>query len=103
MDNMDATTERPVIATTTRTVKRRGPRLSRADRTPLGLWFWGKVWTLVAWCELRDDFRTFRIDRIARVVTSGRSFKPERGKQLADFYRRMERQEPGRAAEGNRS
>lgn len=40
IDNMDATTERPVIATTTRTVKRRGPRLSRADRTPLGLWFW---------------------------------------------------------------
>ena len=39
MDNMDATTERPVIAAT-RTVKRRGPRLSRADRTPLGLWFW---------------------------------------------------------------
>lgn len=39
IDNMDAT-ERPVIATTTRTAKRRGPRLSRADRTPLGLWFW---------------------------------------------------------------
>ena len=39
-DNMDATGEKPVIATTTRTVKRRGPRLSRADRTPLGLWFW---------------------------------------------------------------
>ena len=37
-DNMDAT-ERPVIAAT-RTTKRRGPRLSRADRTPLGLWFW---------------------------------------------------------------
>ncbi len=38
MDHMDAT-ERPVIAAP-RTVKRRGPRLSRADRTPLGLWFW---------------------------------------------------------------
>ena len=38
-DNMDAT-ERPVIAATTRSAKRRGPRLSRADRTPLGLWFW---------------------------------------------------------------
>ena len=36
---MDAA-ERPVIAATTRTAKRRGPRLSRADRTPLGLWFW---------------------------------------------------------------
>ena len=30
-----------------------------SDRTirPLGLYFWGKVWTLAAWCELRDDFR----------------------------------------------
>src|SRR3546814_15191867 len=35
-ENLDAT-ERPVIAAT-RTTKRRGPRLSRADRTPLGLW-----------------------------------------------------------------
>ncbi|MGV1682275.1 FtsW/RodA/SpoVE family cell cycle protein [Sphingopyxis sp. NJF-3] len=39
MDNMDRAGERPIIATT-RSVKRRGPRLSRADRTPLGLWFW---------------------------------------------------------------
>ncbi len=67
---------------------------------PLGLWFWGKVWTLVAWCEMRYDFRAFRIDRIARVVISGRTFKPERGKQLADFYRRVERQEPGRTCWG---
>ena len=34
---------------------------------PLGLWFWGKVWTLIAWCELRGDFRAFRIDRIAAI------------------------------------
>jgi cell division protein FtsW len=37
-DNLDAT-ERPLIAAA-RNAKRRGPRLSRADRTPLGLWFW---------------------------------------------------------------
>ncbi len=73
------------------------------DIRPLGLWFWGKVWTLVAWCEMRDDFRAFRIDRIASVVIAGRIFKPERGKQLADFYRAVERSEdygmtPDRAA-----
>ncbi len=56
---------------------------------PLGLWFWGKVWTLVAWCELRDDFRMFRLDRIARM-NGGAPFRPERGKTLADFYRTME-------------
>ena len=56
----------------------------------LGLWFWGRVWTLVAWCELRDDFRMFRIDRIEALGETGRAFKPERGKTLADFYRSME-------------
>ncbi|MFN4273466.1 MAG: helix-turn-helix transcriptional regulator [Aliihoeflea sp.] len=66
---------------------------TRRDVRPLGLWFWGKVWTLVAWCELRNDFRAFRIDRIATVEPAGRVFRPERGKQLTDFYRRMERTE----------
>lgn len=57
---------------------------------PLGLWFWGKVWTLVAWCELRDDFRTFRLDRIAELTETGDTFRSEPGKTLRDFYRRME-------------
>lgn len=30
---------------------------------PLGLFYWGRVWTLAAWCELREDYRSFRIDR----------------------------------------
>ncbi len=40
-DNIDGTTHsvNPTLVKP-RTVKRRGPRLSRADRTPLGLWFW---------------------------------------------------------------
>ena len=57
---------------------------------PLGLWFWGKVWTVVAWCELREDFRMFRLDRIAHMENGGEGFRLERGKTLADFYRLME-------------
>jgi len=26
---------------------------------PPGCFYWGKVWTLAAWCELRDGFRSF--------------------------------------------
>lgn len=53
-------------------------RTSERDVRPLGLWFWGKVWTLVAWCELRGDFRTFRIDRIAAIKPAGhRPAEPE--------------------------
>ena len=62
---------------------------------PLGLWFWGKVWTLVGWCELREDFRMFRLDRIARLEVLDDRFRPERGKTLADFYRMMETQPSG--------
>ncbi len=52
---------------------------------PLGLVFWGRVWTLVAWCELRDDFRMFRVDRVLTTAEDG-SFRHERGKTLRDFY-----------------
>jgi len=57
---------------------------------PLGLWFWGKVWTLVAWCELREDFRMFRADRITNT-TAQNTFKEERGKRLTEFYASQDR------------
>ena len=56
---------------------------------PLSLWYWGKVWTVLAWCELRNDFRLFRIDRVARILESGRSFSPEKGKTIQDFQYQM--------------
>ncbi|MBV2144748.1 YafY family transcriptional regulator [Falsochrobactrum sp. TDYN1] len=63
---------------------------SERDIRPLGLWFWGKVWTVIGWCELRDAFRTFRTDRILEANDAGRHFRAERGKTLTDFYRLME-------------
>ena len=53
---------------------------------PLGLWFWGKVWTIVAWCELRQNFRIFRLDRV-EDLKEGARFKPVPGQTLRDFYR----------------
>lgn len=58
---------------------------SRRVVRPLALWFWGTVWTLVAWCELRRDFRMFRIDRINGAEVLDR-FAPEPGQRLEDFY-----------------
>lgn len=68
-------------------------RDSTRDIRPLGLWFWGKVWTVIGWCELRNAFRTFRTDRILHASETGRNFRLERGKTLADFYRLMEQSE----------
>ncbi len=59
---------------------------------PLGCFYWGKVWTLSAWCELRGDFRGFRIDRIVSVAVLDEQFQHEDGKTLADLLRKVEAQ-----------
>ena len=61
---------------------------------PLGLWFWGRTWTLVAWCDWRADFRLFRIDRIQSLTRSG-TFRHEPGKTLATALAQMESEVPG--------
>jgi predicted DNA-binding transcriptional regulator YafY len=54
---------------------------------PLGCFFWGDVWTLAAWCESREDFRNFRVDRIQRIEVLAEHFRDEAGKTLPDLMR----------------
>lgn len=62
---------------------------------PLGLFFWGKVWTLVSFCELRLDFRSFRVDKIRQIETIGEAFLREPGRELHDFLIKVQREECG--------
>jgi len=57
---------------------------------PLGLYFWGEVWSLGAWCELRGDFRNFRVDRIVEARVTGDTYPDQAGRRLEDFVRSME-------------
>ncbi|SON53656.1 HTH domain protein [Hartmannibacter diazotrophicus] len=63
-----------------------------SERTvrPLSLAYFGPVWVLAAWCELRDNFRTFRLDRMADFAVTEEHFRQERGKTLHDFLKRPE-------------
>ncbi len=63
---------------------------------PLALYFWGGVWTLAAWCELRKDFRTFRVDRVQHADVLAEEFTPTAGRTLADYLKRA------RTGEANR-
>jgi len=56
---------------------------------PLGLSYWGAVWTLVAWCELRNDHRNFRLDRMEALEVLDETFVPEPGQTLEDFLRKV--------------
>jgi predicted DNA-binding transcriptional regulator YafY len=62
---------------------------------PLALHFWGERWTLASWCETRQDFRSFRLDRMKQLKPLEEHFAAEAGKNLAEFFRRVAREDPG--------
>jgi predicted DNA-binding transcriptional regulator YafY len=66
---------------------------SQRNIRPLGLFFWGGAWSVGAWCELRNDFRNFRLDRIVSSVVRDERFADEPGRRLADFLRAVSESE----------
>ncbi|VAW70872.1 Transcriptional regulator, DeoR family [hydrothermal vent metagenome] len=59
--------------------------LSQRTLWPLGLFFWGNVWTLGSWCESRAAFRNFRLDRISRLKVEEVEYRNQKGRTLADM------------------
>ena len=64
-------------------------RESQRELRPVALHFWGERWTLAAWCELRQAFRMFRLDRMRELAPLDRQFRDEAGKTIADFLRQI--------------
>jgi predicted DNA-binding transcriptional regulator YafY len=67
-------------------------RSSERTVRPLGLYFWGTTWTVAAWCELRRDFRGFRVDRMAGCDVEERTFALESPVTLDEYRKAMEAQ-----------
>lgn len=64
-------------------------QLTWREVQPLGLFFWGEHWLLAAWCERRDDYRCFRLDRCLNIVQTERRFSESADRSLADFLRKV--------------
>jgi predicted DNA-binding transcriptional regulator YafY len=66
----------------------KGDAISERVVRPLGAFYWGRTWTLAAYCELRQDFRNFRVDRMADCALLADTFADEPGRTLADMMAR---------------
>ena len=66
-----------------------GERASARTVWPLALYFWGASWSVAAWCESRQDYHNFRLDRIRGLEATGDKFEETAGRSLEDFVRRM--------------
>ena len=71
-----------------------GARTQRAIQ-PLAIVFFDRSLVVLAWCELREDFRSFRIDRIQKMTVTERSFRPRRVSMLREYLDRLEQNFPG--------
>ena len=62
---------------------------SAREIEPLCLAFWGGSWTIGAWCRLREDFRSFRPDRIASFDETGEVFDDVPARGLEAYLRKV--------------
>lgn len=59
---------------------------------PVGIFFLGSFWHLVAYCHLRKDYRNFRTDRISHISVTNQFFKNEHP-TLKSFLKKISREE----------
>ena len=53
---------------------------------PLAIWAFTEGWLFVGWCELRADFRAFRLDRISSLEMTDDRFDHEPDRSLDAYF-----------------
>jgi predicted DNA-binding transcriptional regulator YafY len=59
---------------------------------PVGIFYSGNKWHLIAWCHLRNDYRNFRVDRIHGIVPTGTSITKVHP-SLQSFLKKISKEE----------
>jgi len=88
----------------------RGRRSSRHVR-PLALWAFTDGWLFAAWCELRSDFRAFRLDRVSAIRETQDAFADDPSRNLRAYLQKkflgtlpeVRRESAGLGGAGHRS
>jgi predicted DNA-binding transcriptional regulator YafY len=62
-----------------------GGQMSERHVRPLAIWAFTDGWLFAGWCELRRDFRAFRLDRISAIMETGEQFSDEPDKNLSAY------------------
>ena len=52
---------------------------------PYAVYFSGAVWTTIAFCELRQEIREFRLDRIKELKLQGTHFNPDNSFKIEQY------------------
>ena len=61
---------------------------SQRQIEPVGIYYMSSRWYLVAYCWLRKDYRTFRVDRIEKISATSKTFE-KKHKPLKEFLKEI--------------
>lgn len=60
---------------------------------PIGLYYYGGSWHLIAWCSLRKDYRDFRVDKINSLLITEDFFDGSRHPSLKEYIDQIQSRE----------
>lgn len=53
---------------------------------PYGMLYWNNKWYAIAFCHLRNEIRTFRVDRIRNIISTKNTFKRPEAFSAREFF-----------------
>ncbi|BDD03710.1 helix-turn-helix transcriptional regulator [Aureibacter tunicatorum] len=62
---------------------------SLREIVPLSLCYYSNYWHLIAFCELRNDYRDFRTDRIVGIQSLSKLFNKEAYKSMDEYWKEI--------------
>ncbi|OAA84846.1 hypothetical protein WY13_02749 [Clostridium ljungdahlii] len=55
---------------------------------PYGMLYWNNKWYTVAFCHLRNEIRSFKVDRIVNIISTKNSFKRPEAFSAREFLQK---------------
>ena len=59
--------------------------ITRRKVEPIGLLHYGSAWHLIGWCQLRNDYRDFRMSRMLGVTLDDHTFDPTSHPSIREY------------------
>ncbi len=63
--------------------------VSRRRVEPIGLIFYAFSWHLIAWCQLRGEYRDFKVSRMLKASVTGEPFTRTAHIELAEYMKQL--------------
>jgi predicted DNA-binding transcriptional regulator YafY len=67
--------------------KNQKQEISKRCVEPIGLVFYAFAWHLIAWCELRKEYRDFRVERISKLKLLEKPFAKAKHIQIGEYMK----------------